>query len=89
MAKAGAKETFGNVFEHFVKTRVSSEWCIMRFFEDEFTKGSVIWDKNARRGFTGNNQILMELKTGVERIVDGGMSNMCLREGDELYASWK
>ena len=61
----GAGEVALNIRVEFVEARVSSKRCVMNFAEKFGTKRRVVWDKDAKGGFTGDDEVMVECKARV------------------------
>ena len=73
----GASEVSLNIGVEFVEARVSSKRCVMNLAEKFGTKRGVGRDKDAKGGFTCDDEVMMECKARVilavaELLVEGG-----------------
>ena len=75
--EVSAGEVSLNIGVEFVEARVSSQRCIMNFAEKGGTKRRVVRDKDAKGGFTCDDEVMMKCKARVilavaELLVEGG-----------------
>ena len=61
----GAGEVSLNIGVEFVEARVSSKRCVMNFAEKFGTKRRVVRDKDAKGGFTCDDEVMMKCKARV------------------------